>query len=56
MLQPENDCDKYPPGAHCGECEECVRALTNEELRAKVKKSPMDWINDWLEEDMTGLF
>jgi hypothetical protein len=57
MLEPENfDCDKYPPGSHCGDCGQCVPRPTNEELLAWAKRSPMDWLDEWLEEDMTGLF
>lgn len=32
-----------------------MRTLTNEELLATVEENP-DWLEEWLDEDMTGLF
>jgi len=57
--QPEKfDCDKYPPGSHCRGCELCVDpipTLSNEELLKMVEKDP-PWLQEWLDEDMEGLF
>ena len=58
-IQPEKfDCDKYPPGSHCGDCELCVDPIPtppNEELLKMVEKDP-PWLQEWLDEDMEGLF
>jgi hypothetical protein len=39
------DGENYPP----------IPTPTNDELRAKVEKDP-EWLQEWLDEDMEGLF